>query len=241
MTILKTLGASLLLILCTSCINAQWGTVRGNGDVTTESRSVGEFDIISVGGPYHVLLVPGTEGQIEITTDSNLLEKIVTEVDGDKLKIRTEKNTNIKTSSGAIRVKVFYRDIEGAAMAGSGKIRATEPIKSEEFSVKIAGSGDIELELYNQITEAVVTGSGDAKLSGKANRFEGKVTGSGDIMASELEATVAEGKITGSGDIKMYGTESISGHIVGSGDIRYRGNVDKVNTKVVGSGSVRRL
>ena len=70
--------------------------IKGNGKVITEKRTTAGYDEINVSGFFDVVLVSGNEGAITIQGEENLLPYIKVEVEGNVLKIYTEKNVNIE-------------------------------------------------------------------------------------------------------------------------------------------------
>lgn len=59
---------SSLLLFFIGYANAQWNKkIKGSGKVTTETRSVDVYDALSVHGSMNILLVVGSEGNIELT------------------------------------------------------------------------------------------------------------------------------------------------------------------------------
>ena len=238
---MKKLITLSIIILATTQINAQWWGkgIKGNGNITTITRDVSGYDEVNVGGFYDVELVPGVEGKITIEGDSNLLEYIITEVDGKSLKIKTENNKNLKPSSRkGIRITVPFQDLEEVTLSGSGSIMSKAIIKANKFRTSVSGSGDVVLEVDASDTEAKVTGSGDLTLTGNTRDFKVSVTGSGDIHASRFQADDVDAKVTGSGDIAMICNKKLTARVTGSGDIEYTGNPTKQDTKVSGSGSI---
>ncbi|MBQ0733127.1 head GIN domain-containing protein [Aquimarina celericrescens] len=235
----------LSIALCSiTSVNAQWWggkKVSGNGDMVTKNRSTSDYDEVKVKGNLDVSLVSGSEGQISIEGESNLIEHIRTEVEGDVLKIYVEKEYWLKPSKGKkLLVTVPFEDLTKVTLAGSGDINSSDVIKASNFKTGISGSGDIKLIIDAQNSEGYVTGSGDLTLSGTSNNFDCKVTGSGDLMAFGLNSKEVIASITGSGDIEVTATSSIKARITGSGDINYKGNPEREDKKVSGSGDIRR-
>jgi hypothetical protein len=66
--------------------------VKGNGNVTEETRQVGEFDQIEVSRGMNVYIEKGTPASVKVIADSNLHEVIKTDVEGGVLKITVEAN-----------------------------------------------------------------------------------------------------------------------------------------------------
>ncbi|UNY98675.1 DUF2807 domain-containing protein [Zhouia spongiae] len=233
----------LLVITFTSTVNAQlWGSkkITGNGNVTTETRNVGSYDEVNVAGFFDIVLVKGKEGKVSIEAEENLLDHIITEVDGEKLKIKTEKGYNLSTSRGhKVLITVPFDDISGVYMSGSGDIVSKHEIKAAHFRTGLSGSGDIRLNVNSETTEANISGSGDISLNGYTTTFECAISGSGDIHAHSLKAKNVEVSISGSGDAEVFcDGGKLKTRIVGSGDVKYHGNPESTDNKVVGSGDI---
>lgn len=80
------LGFALSVVAVT---NAQWGKrIRGNGNIVTVERSVGEYDVVAVAGWFDVELVDGKEGKLTLKGEENLLDYIKTGVKDGKLTIK---------------------------------------------------------------------------------------------------------------------------------------------------------
>ncbi|SEA61194.1 head GIN domain-containing protein [Bizionia paragorgiae] len=240
---MKTLFTLVVAVLCISTTQAQWGTktIKGNGTMATITRSTSNYDGIRCAGSWDFILVKGKEGTITIEGEENLLEYIITEVNGNDLIIKTENNVNLKTSyNKTITITIPFESIDKVALSGSGNVTSTHTIRSKAFETKLSGSGDIVLDVETSDLEATVTGSGDVTLSGRTITFEASVTGSGDIHAYKLNASNADVKVTGSGDLELHCTNSITAKVTGSGSIIYKGNPSAKNNKVTGSGSISR-
>ena len=236
----KLLSLSLVLLLTASC-SAQWGKkVKGNGNITTIDRSVGNYDAVALAGWFDVDLVTGKEGEITLKGESNLLEHIKTEVKNGKLTIKVEKGYNLKPSSwdDGIKITVPVENINSVALSGSGVIVGKTTIKTNDFNVAMSGSGDITLAIESNSVDASMSGSGDINLSGSTRTFDATISGSGDIKAYDLSADNVNATVSGSADIKVTANKMLKARVSGSGDISYRGNPEKVDTKSSGSGDI---
>lgn len=233
------LGVCLLLA---ASVTAQWGKrVKGNGNVITEERNVGQYDGVSLAGWFDVELVSGKEGGLTLRGEENLLEHIETEVKNGKLTIKTESGYNLQPSSwksNAVIITVPVEQISSVVLSGSGDIVGKTRMASDTFEVVMSGSGDIALEIDSDAVDTVLSGSGDIRLSGSAGTFQVKVSGSGNVHAYELEARDVDALVSGSANIEITVTEAIRARVSGSGDINYRGNPQKIDTKTSGSGDV---
>lgn len=240
-TIMKkiiTLGLALSMVAIT---NAQWGKrIKGNGNVVTVERSVGDYDAVALAGWFDVELVAGNEGELTLKGESNLLEYIKTEVKNGKLIVKVEKGVNLKPSNwnSGIYITVPVETINSVTLSGSGDIVGKTTLKSDNFDTRISGSGDITLAIEAENVEATLSGSGDINLEGRATNLDIQVSGSGDIKAYELEAEFATVQVSGSADVKVTVNQSIDARVSGSGDISYRGNPKKIKSKSSGAGDI---
>lgn len=238
---MKKLFITLVALSITFAVDAQswWNNkrIKGNGNVTTTTRTVENYEGISVGGFFDVILVEGKEGKITIEGEENLLEYIVTEVSRGTLNIKVEKGINLKTTK-RLTVTVPVEEINHVSLGGSGNVTSEVSLKSDEFDVSLGGSGNITLDIDANNIKSSIGGSGNIKLSGKAENMKSSIAGSGTIKAYDLTVNKIKASIAGSGDIRVSVKEEIKATVAGSGSIYYKGNPSKVDSKSVGSGSV---
>lgn len=242
---IKNILTSLVILFTFNSVNAQWWStsekINGNNEVVKQTRTVANYEQISVTGMMEVQLISGKEGKIDLEAESNLMEYIETEVSGGHLKISVKKGYNLQPSrNNPIKLVVPFEDLEGLTLTGSGKIINSNVIKSQNFKASLTGSGDMDLNLITQNLTGNLTGSGDMKLKGNTEKFKVNVTGSGDILAYELKADLVDANITGSGDIQTTAVNELNGRVLGSGDITYQGNPEKQNFRTSGSGKVKK-
>lgn len=231
-----------LILLSFTSLHAQWGTknISGNGQVITKTIQTSDYDGLSVAGNFYVTLVEGNEGTLTLTGESNLLEQVIVEVEGNNLHIKTDNKINLKPSRGMkIEVTVPVEHLSKIALAGSGEIKNNFNLRADELSVQLAGSGDIKLNLQATELDASVAGSGDMILNGKVSNLKGNIAGSGTVDASRLDTDNASISISGSGDYHVNCSGELKARVSGSGNVTYKGKPERLDTKVSGSGRIR--
>lgn len=228
-----------LALFCFSVSHAQWKKIKGNGNMTTVTRSTSDYDTVKCAGSFDYILVAGTEGQITLEGESNLLQYVKTEVKNGSLHIKTEKGKNISPSRNmTIKVTIPFQDLDKVSLSGSGDLWNTDRINSNDFVVTLSGSGDIILDIATKNVSSKVTGSGDLTLKGSTTDLEANVTGSGDFHGFNLQAINADVSVTGSGDVELVCNGHLKARVTGSGDIEYKGTPKTEDSKVTGSGSI---
>lgn len=214
--------------------------VSGSGNVTTKTITTEAYDAIEAVGSMDIHLKKGTEGQISVTTDDNLQEYVEIEVKNNKLIIRNKKNCNISTKKG-IHITVPFEDISKVTLTGSGDIETKDVITTNEFSASLFGSGDLRLAVKSPKVQVVISGSGDVTMSGSTSNLAVELSGSGDFRGFDIESQATNVSISGSGDAKVVAKKNLVARVSGSGDIVYKGNPEKKDVKVLGSGNISPL
>ena len=217
-------------------------TVRGSGNVTRESREVGDFNRIQLAGIGDVELSQGEPASLEVEADDNIAQWIQTEVRGDTLVISIQgehPGLNLKPTQ-PIRYYVTVPDVRGLEISGSGNIRSGS-IDTDQMDLSISGSGDIQVDsLSAKSLESNINGSGSIEVKGgEVSEQNMTIAGSGNYSAAGLESQTASVTVSGSGSATVRVAETLNARIPGSGNIRYYGSPN-VNEQVAGSGRVRR-
>ncbi|NJO69723.1 MAG: DUF2807 domain-containing protein, partial [Bacteroidetes bacterium] len=205
-----------------------------------ETRKADTFKSIDLAISANVILKQGGPQSVVLEGDADDIEKIVTEVSGSELKIKTRPGSwNI----GKITVYITMQEVQDLKISGSGSIKAETAIQSGKLELVISGSGNIHLpDLSAQDVSAVISGSGNISYSGNsaADKSEVVVTGSGNINAEGFSTKDAQVTITGSGNCRVNAQENLNVQITGSGSVFYKGKA-LINANVTGSGKVRQL
>ncbi len=233
-TKIQVLVASIMLLfITTSCFDELF--IEGNGIQRTEERSDEGFSEIAANGDFEVHVSPGHFYSVEVTAESNLLPYISTQVDGKKLKIRTNGVHNLRQSL-PIEIYITTPVLNGISLSGSGFIE-TGSFLCNDFYANVSGSGDIITNVSADQIEANVSGSGTITISGEADYTHFLVSGSGKIKSYNLEQNDCDAIISGSGDMYVNASQTIDAHISGSGKVFYI-NYPAIHTSISGSGGV---
>jgi hypothetical protein len=211
-----------------------------------EVRSVSNFESISSGGSFDIKIVKSSKNEVKIEgANSDLLEKLETEVKDNRLKIGIKSGKSWSShGSNKVTITVYHTEkLENLSLAGSGSIEWDGELHSSELKISVAGSGKVCGRVAVSELEANIAGSGKICLKGAATKQEVRIAGSGDYEAENLKTQETEIKISGSGDAEVYVTQTLEAKISGSGDVRYEtggNNLKRKIVKVSGSGKVRK-
>ena len=207
---------------------------------TSETREVGSFDEIKISGNFEVELYNGKEGKLELTGSADQLEKIITEVENNRLKIRFKKGRYLKKwwKLSKVYVKIPVEEINSCGFSGSGVLKSRDVLHSDQLNLNVSGSAKAYYQIQTNKLNSSVSGSGMIQFTGKAKQSALNVSGSASINAKELNTEKTQAKVSGSGRITILSSEELDASISGSGRIRYSGNPKRISSKVSGSGQI---
>lgn len=216
-----------------------WERIQGNGHVVKESRRVSGYTAVSSSGSWDVMIAYGTDNQIQLEGDENLLSYIETTVENGKLSIRSKKSASLH-SRNKLTIYITLTKMTGVNLSGSGDIIGDgkfENTGTTEF--KVSGSGSIRMTFHKiNAAEVAISGSGNIRLAGMAGSVNASVSGSGNADCIDLVSEDAKAKISGSGNIKLNTNHTLDASISGSGTVTYRGAATDIRKHVSGSGRV---
>lgn len=208
---------------------------EGKGNIVKKEVAIENFNEITLEGNFHLYLSQGDSQSVYIQAYENLLPLLNKTVSRGHWKIDFDPCVE---SNKPIEIFATVNTLKQLNVEGSGKVKGETTIKSNQLSLNIDGSGEIQLDLDAKELESEINGSGDIQLSGITKKHQIEVNGSGDIEAFELKSDNCEIEINGSGDVKVYVSYDLNAEVNGSGDIYYKGNVKNINSSVNGSGNL---
>ena len=211
---------------------------------STQDRHLSGFRAIDLAGSFDVYITQGSTESVKVEAPSNVIDRIVTEVEDGVLKIHSKKDSNWNNWGFGNKKMVIYvtaKDLNGVSVTGSGDIFFRDGISTNTLKLNITGSGDMQGKVNVKKLESRISGSGDMSLSGRADDSSVSVVGSGDFKARELVTVSTAVRVAGSGDATVNASNKVDASVSGSGDIHYTGGAKNISSSKAGSGDISRL
>lgn len=239
MNVLKCLLFSLSTVILSGCyVNGE--RIKGNGNMSTDTRTVSYADRIESLGSFNVEIIVGNTPSVRIEGESNLIPYIQTENTDGVLRIKVKKGYNIQTSR-PLKIFVTTPKLELVTLAGSGDIKGNGKFTgASQLEVNIAGTGNVSLEVNTPEVKADIAGSGDIILVGETRDLSVEIAGSGNFDGMRMMSENVNISIAGSGDVNVFADKKLDVDIAGMGDINYKGNA-VVSKSIAGSGKISKV
>lgn len=230
--------ALFLFIGFTSCKhNIHFGNgIDGSGNIITEKRNVSEkFTKISASTGVNVIVEQGSPAEVEVETDDNLIEYIVTEVENGTLIVKIDGNIDMMTT---INVRVKMETISSLESSSGSSITSKNTLKGTSIALKSSSGSEIEAELEYESVSCESTSGSEIKASGKALRLETKSSSGSEIDASNLAANEVYAQSTSGSSTTVKPILKLDGKASSGSDINYVKEPKSITKDETSGGSV---
>jgi hypothetical protein len=226
-----------ILFVLNSCIIDGWDNgISGNGNVVEETRNVSGFTGVHASTGIDVYLYEGDDFEVKVEADENLMEIILTEVEGKVLVIKTDR-VNIRNAKSK-KVFVTLPELEELKISSAGDCEGMTPFFCEDLRISISSAGDLTLEVEADRIDLDISSSGDARISGRTQQLDASLSSAGDLHAFDLIAEVVDVRVSSAGDARVHANEEISMDASSAGNIYYKGDADVVHSRSSSAGDI---
>lgn len=191
-------------------------SVKGSGNISTETRDISDFSGVDVSGVFQVEITAQKDFGIEIEADDNLLPLIKTEVRGGVLRIET---TEKISSEHGLKIRISAPDIDSIDASGVVKINLSA-VKNNDLRVDTSGASKV-------------------KINGETASLTIEVSGASSIDAENLKAENANVDASGASHVSVFATGELKSDASGASKIVYSGSPKNVEKRSSGASSVR--
>jgi hypothetical protein len=231
---------TVIMLTATSCRWFGYKRVVGNGNLETQDRPIQRAERIKLAGSYDVEITQGPTTSVKVEADENILPFILTRSEDGFLIIKSKDHVSLSTDN-TIKIFITTPKLEQVNLAGSGNIIGKSKFTGgDKLTLKIAGAGDMKMEVNTPSIEAEIAGSGSMTLTGETRDQRIRISGVGDYIGEALKSENAVVKIAGSGNVKLFAATTLDVNIAGVGSVYYKGS-PTVKQHVAGSGEVKKL
>jgi hypothetical protein len=211
-----------MLFAC-SC-NLVHDRVKGNGNVITQERQVGEFYSIEVSNAVKVVLTQENATKIKVKADENLQPLIEVEKRGNTLHIGQRDNTSISPTEDIV-IYVSTPRVKDIEVSGASALEVVGRLVSEEkVDIDVSGASKITVNLRAPQVELKATGASELIVSGETRKAEMSSEGASEIKASDLLTEEAKVSASGASKASVFGSVKLDMDASGASSIRYKGN-----------------
>ena len=218
---------------------ASCNNITGSGNLITQTRSVGNFDAISVGGGFEVEVKTGTVASVVVEADDNVIKYIETTVSGNTLKIRTDDFDNYTD----VHMKIYVTAplLSKISASASAQVVLTDILTSDnKLTFKATNSASIKARVNAPEVETDASSSATINLSGKTKTYKTDASSSAVIESFNLLSENTTAHVSSSASIQVHASVSLHAKASSSGSVEYKGAAEVKKTES-NSGSIKKI
>jgi hypothetical protein len=186
----------------------------------TTNRNLSGFTKIIVGGTLNVYLEQADEFSVEIEAAEKYQDRIITEVTGNTLTLKTKDIKNAKPLNAYIKLP----ELDYLKASGATDVKSRSLFESDNLEIIASGATSVSMDIVVHYLETEVSGAADLKVSGTAGTHILNVSGAADLDARGLVSEKAKYTVSGASDATLNVTGEIEGTKSGSADVTIIGS-----------------
>ena len=242
----------LLAILVTSC-----SKISPSGELITLTRTFsGSVDELLVSSGFVVECDNTLEaGSVEITTNSNIMQYVITEVKGNTLALGLKSTFSFAYNKITLKARISpdifnHFDLSGSSQlylsdaermeleldASGGSKLYLNNITTKELEIDTSGSSKIKIDgLETEEFTTNASGGSEIEANGKCHDLEATLTGGSKMLGQQLTTENVEAMMSGGSKMYIDVTNSIIYDGSGGSQLYYTGEPAKVHCQTSGS------
>ncbi len=216
-------------------------SVRGSGNVISETRKVSGFDSISLEYPARVLISQGNTESLKIEGEDNVLPGLKTEVKNNDLRIfyKTDGGKHVNATKLVV-ITITVKDLKAVNFSSAGDL-TIDGLNTENLDISLSGAGNIKVnDVTTKELSVNLSGAGNMSASGTSDDVSLNISGFGDFNGRQLQSNNDSVSISGAGSATVWAEKDLSVAISGAGSVSYYGS-PAVTKQISGVGSVNHL
>jgi hypothetical protein len=227
-----------LVLLATSCETDTY-FIEGNGDIVTETLLVNDFTGINMSGAADINIFYGSEQEVLVTGDANIIDRIKTDVSNGIWHMELERG---RYRHYKLEYNITLPQINTLANDGAARIKVNDFVNQGDLSITVNGAGDIELNRMENTENLYISldGTGVVKALGEFPSLQYMdlyFTGSGSFMGFPAVTDECRIEIDGAAKCEVSVENQLDVFIDGAGVVHYKGS-PVVSQHVSGLGTV---
>lgn len=230
----------LACILSASCNILDKRRVKGNGTVTTEQRTPGNFHSLEISNAIHVVLSQEGTTSVKVKADQNLQNLIRTEEQDGVLHIYQEDDTEIRPTEEVI-IYVSMPQVRNLDISGASSMEVTGRLTSDnKISIELSGASAATVNVRAPEIKANVSGASRLRIAGETKNLDLEGEGASEVKGYDLLTENAKVNMSGASSAEVFASVKLDIDASGASGVRYKGNAATVNRNVSGAGSAEK-
>ncbi|MEO6405337.1 MAG: head GIN domain-containing protein [Ferruginibacter sp.] len=226
-----------LIFTCIICVNFSCNYSSGSGNIVTEKRNVGSFHGISASQGFDVEVSIGSNNEVTIEADDNLMHSVETSVNSGVLKISLDKhnvsNAHLKAFITATSIDILKAS-SSASIIMKNELNYTGNVKLETSS-----AGNITSVINAPSVEADASSGSEINIRGRTKDLDAQSSSGASIKAFDLLSENTKASGSSGASLQVHASVNLNASASSGANISYRGGAN-IKKSVSSGGEVHK-
>ena len=235
--VLKSALAILIAFGFTSCkIDIGDKGITGSGNITTQTRNVGNFTKVSAERGLDVVIEMADQTSVVVEADDNLQSHIKTTVENGELTITSDYNsyTNVKSKKVTVKMPV----IKGIDIKSGASLKSANTLRSDNFTIETSSGSEADITVESEKIVAESSSGSHMTLRGKALSLDTSSSSGSEIDADNLIANDVTAQSSSGSSTDVHAAVSIQAKASSGSSVEFKGSPKNVTKDESSGGSV---
>ena len=212
-------------------------SVKGNGNVTEETRQLAVFDQIKVSRGMNVYITQGSPQKVVVIADNNLHEVITTKVEGGVLKVSADENIRWAKEK---KVMVTVEKLSAVETTSGSNVWSQNQIMSEFIELKASSGANQTMEVNAKILKATCSSGANIRLSGLAKEAQLEASSGANLKGEDLKADNCNMSASSGGNVSSTVIERLEANASSGGNVVYYGDPGTTDVNTSSGGNIHK-
>lgn len=218
-----------------SCNNK---TIKGSGNVVSETRNVSGFKKVDVESALTVIYTESPDYRVEVIADDNLIKYITTVLQGDELRIGIQGNHSFKNVTKA-EIHISAPSIDRIEASGASTFKGANTLHGD-LTIRLSGASSVNLSLEASSLTGDLSGASSARINGSAGSSTLEASGASMYNMEEFSTSTLSANFSGASSATIQVTTTITASLSGASSINYYGNPNVIALNMSGASSINK-
>jgi hypothetical protein len=225
-------------ILLIASFLSQANAANSSAPAIKETRNVGSFKSLEVSGAFEVYLVQGSQEEVIIEADDDLIDRIVTKVSGDELEIYVKGTVR---SFKKMKAYITFRELSEIEISGAVQLAGGNAMQFDRLDLDLSGACDVQLDMEANKLNLDLSGASKLELNGTVDQIDADCSGASKIYLEGLKARSVYFESSGASTAVLWVTDYLNIEGSGASTIRYKGEPKTLNVESSGATTVKKI
>jgi hypothetical protein len=227
----------LLVYLNANTLDFNSDVFYAKGEPVEQVRNVKGFTEVSTSESIDVYITQAKEFAVKVIADDDIIDRLITKVEGDELKIYFE--GNVKNVSKK-EVHISMPIIEELNSSSGAALKTMDVISGEGLEANVSSGAHMKIYIdYNEFESSASSGA-HMSVKGEVKEGEFEASSGASINAENLNLDEADVDVSSGANVKIGVVKELSVDASSGGGVYYKGEPVMRDIDLSSGGSVKR-